>query len=714
MASSLAARSTAYILGMGCLLWSCTSDGPTTTCVVASLAFTAAPTSVTAGVILPPVQVEARDASANLLACFAGQVTVALAANPGGAVLSGTTSASAVGGKATFSSLRLNRSGSGFTLSATATGVPPATTAPFEIIAAPGVRLAFTGQPGVTIAGTPIAPAVAVAAQDSLGNTATTFAGDVTVSLVSNSGGATLTGTIVVAAGAGLASFSNLRITKSGSSYALVATSAGLAPDTSAVFQVSAAPAVRVVFVGQPSTTISGTAINPAVRVTALDSLDNTATSFTGVVTLALATNPAGATLTGVTSTAAAAGVATFSALMIDQVDTGYTLSAEAAALVPDTSVAFDVIPLPPIRLIFTVEPSNATVGVPITPTVVVTAEDSLGATVTAFTSAVTVAIGTNPGGGTLSGTTTVAAVAGVASFGDLQIDQPGADYTLVASAAGLSTSPSAPFTVTPAAGALPPIGHVVIVVEENTDYAQVDSAMPYLQTLIAQGGLATQYYANTHPSIGNYFMLTMGQIITNNDGYSQTIPDDNIVRQLLAAGKTWKDYAEDLPSVGYTGPSVGRYARKHNPLSFFSDVVDDSIQLRRLVPFTQFATDLAGDSLPNYAFVVPNLCNDAHDCSLQTADTWLQTNIAPLLTNPTFQQDGLLVIVFDEADTDDTHGGGRIAWVAVGPKVKPGYVSTTLYQHESTLRLVAQALGLTQFPGAAAAAGNMAEFFNP
>ena len=81
---------------------------------------------------------------------------------------------------------------------------------------------------------------------------------------------------------------------------------------------------------------------------------------------------------------------------------------------------------------------------------------------------------------------------------------------------------------------------------------------MPYLNSLAQRYGLATQYYANTHPSIGNYFELATGQIITNNDSYSTIVTVDNIVRRLLAAGKTWKSYAEDLPSVGYTGGDVG------------------------------------------------------------------------------------------------------------------------------------------------------------
>src|SRR5689334_21896971 len=106
--------------------------------------------------------------------------------------------------------------------------------------------------------------------------------------------------------------------------------------------------------------------------------------------------------------------------------------------------------------------------------------------------------------------------------------------------------------------------------------------------------------------------MTTVGKIITNDDSYSGVVSDDNIVRRLIAAGKTWKSYAEDLPSVGYTGPDTGNYARKHNVIALLSDVVNDATQRNNLVPFTQFATDLSGGHLPVYSFVAPNLCNDA------------------------------------------------------------------------------------------------------
>src|SRR3989441_622327 len=258
--------------------------------------------------------------------------------------------------------------------------------------------------------------------------------------------------------------------------------------------------------------------------------------------------------------------------------------------------------------------------------------------------------------------------------------------------------------------------GHVFIVTEENTDYVDVtSSSMPYLTGLAAQYGLATQYYANTHPSIGNYFELATGQVLTNDDGSSTIENVPNIVRSLVAAGKTWKSYAEDIPNACYLGGDTGNYARKHNIFPLLSDVANDPTgQGCNNVPFTRFATDLANGTLPTFSNIVPNLCNDAHDCSLSTADSWLQTNIAPLIASPVFQQDGLLIIVFDESGGDNTLGGGRVYWAAISPKSKRGYQSTTTYQHPSTLRLILKGLGVNVFPGASATAPDMSEFFNP
>src|SRR2546426_2197232 len=141
-----------------------------------------------------------------------------------------------------------------------------------------------------------------------------------------------------------------------------------------------------------------------------------------------------------------------------------------------------------------------------------------------------------------------------------------------------------------------PPFRHVFILVEENKNYASVigNPAMPYLNRLADQYGLATQYYANTHPSIGNYFMLTVGDTVTNNDEFSAVGTEDNIVRGLVAAGKTGKSYAENLPSIGYTGDGPSPYARWHNPLSYLSDVGNVSVQRQRLGPLSQLSPHIA------------------------------------------------------------------------------------------------------------------------
>jgi phosphatidylinositol-3-phosphatase len=263
-------------------------------------------------------------------------------------------------------------------------------------------------------------------------------------------------------------------------------------------------------------------------------------------------------------------------------------------------------------------------------------------------------------------------------------------------------------------AGTVPNSSHVFILVEENHSYSSVigSSLMPYFNSLAKKYGLATQYFANTHPSIGNYFMLTTGQVITNNDSFCSTLTQDNIVRHLLTAGKTFKSYTESLPYAGYTGCGVYPYVKRHNPLAYFSDVANSS-EKYNVVPFSQFSKDLANHTLPNYSFIVPNLLHDAHDGSLGAADSWLKTNIAPLIASSTFQKDGILIIVFDESfDTDTQHGGGHVATVVIGPRVKPGYRSTVLYQHQNALKTMMKALGLSGFPGAASGAASMSDCF--
>ena len=286
----------------------------------------------------------------------------------------------------------------------------------------------------------------------------------------------------------------------------------------------------------------------------------------------------------------------------------------------------------------------------------------------------------------------------------------------------------------------VPQVQHVIIVVEENTDYADVcgpnnTSSMPLLCGLQIQGSFSANYYAPTHPSIGNYNDLGWGVVTTNNDGCNPSscgfpYTGDNIVREVQAVSKTWKGYSESLPSTCYFGGDSGQYAVRHSPIPYISDVQSNC--LNRYVAFEDpnlgFAHDLAANMLPNYAFIAPNLCDDGHDCTLPGSpipDQWLQNNvIQPLLNgghlDPT-TGDTVLIVTFDESNADNTNGGGLVYWFMMGKGVKQNYQSTGpsaspgFYSHESTLRVIAELLGVSfSGLGGAASAPDMTEFFGP
>lgn len=268
---------------------------------------------------------------------------------------------------------------------------------------------------------------------------------------------------------------------------------------------------------------------------------------------------------------------------------------------------------------------------------------------------------------------------------------------------------------------AVPQSKHVVMVMEENQSYSTVvgdTSAWPNLNALIGKGALATHYYANSHPSIGNYFMLTTGQLLTTNDSSTKVWNVANIARRMLAEHVSFRIYAEGIKQ-GYLGGNTGLYLIRHNPFAMLSDIADSkTVAEAHIFPFTQFATDLANGSIPEYSYIVPDIEDDAHNGTPHAADAWLQKNIVdPLSKHSSFESggDGVLVVDFDEAaDSDTTHGGGHVAAVLWGPIVKAGYkqTSSTVYQHQSMLRTEMELLGLSSPPAAAATAPAMTEFF--
>src|SRR3989475_568008 len=417
------------------------------------LAFTVPPSTTPANAtITPPIQVTALDVGNNVTTAFTGNVVMAIPAssNPGAGTLSGTKTVAAVAGIATFSDLSINNPGTGYRLRASSTGLTGISSAQFNITAV--TQLVFTVEPGNIAAGGTMTPAVQVTAEDAAGRVATGFTGNVAVAIGANPGGGALTGTKTVAAVAGVATFGDLSVDKAGTGYTLTAAATGLTSPTSAAFNVSAGGATHLVFAVQPGNTTAGSAVAPAVQIAAQDAQGNTDPTFTGNVTVAIGTNPGGGTLAGTTSVAAVNGVATFANVSIDKVGTGYTLAASATGPGGATSTAFNITPAAASHLVFSAQPTTTTAGSVITPAVQVTAQDAQGNTASGFTGNVSVAIGTNPGGGTLSGTATAAAVGGVVSFGSLSIDKAGTGYTLATRPTGLTGATRSTLNLAPGA----------------------------------------------------------------------------------------------------------------------------------------------------------------------------------------------------------------------------------------------------------------------
>jgi hypothetical protein len=212
--------------------------------------------------------------------------------------------------------------------------------------------------------------------------------------------------------------------------------------------QFTAGPAAKLAFTVEPTVAQAGVAISPAIQVTVEDAQGHPILTDSSSVSVTLSTGA----LAGTTTVAAANGVASFSDLSVAIAGSGYTLTASDAALSAATSTPFSITAGPPARAVFTTSPGVTAAGQSLSPAVVVSLEDAEGNVITTATDAVGVAIGTQGGAGTLAGTTTLNAVAGVARFSDLSIDKAGTGYTLVAFAEGYQGSTSGAFDIVPGA----------------------------------------------------------------------------------------------------------------------------------------------------------------------------------------------------------------------------------------------------------------------
>ncbi len=229
---------------------------------------------------------------------------------------------------------------------------------------------------------------------------------------------------------------------------------------------------------------------------------------------------------------------------------------------------------------------------------------------------------------------------------------------------------------------------HVFVVIFENQ---AADTALgpeaPYLASLAARYGNATNYSATTHPSQPNYLEMFSGSTQGVTDDKSHDVTASSLADQLEAAGYSWRVYAENYPGKCFTDPTSldgvdgkGDYRRKHNPAISFTAISGNPARCANITDFSHF--DPAASDV---AFIVPNQCNDMHDCPIATGDAWAKRFLAPLIASPAMA-DGLLFITFDEAHADSTN---HVATIVVAPRLAAPVTSAKAYGHPSLLRTI-------------------------
>jgi phospholipase C len=241
---------------------------------------------------------------------------------------------------------------------------------------------------------------------------------------------------------------------------------------------------------------------------------------------------------------------------------------------------------------------------------------------------------------------------------------------------------------------------HVLWIFMENKAYSQVigSSSAPFTNQLARQCGLATNYTATTHPSLPNYIAATSGDfwgIADDNPPSSHTLGVASIYSQLKAVGKTWRDYEESAPS-NCPLASSGQYAVKHDPAPYYTGIRSDCSNWDVPMGTTtsgNLLDDLNANTLPDFAFLTPNLCNDTHDCSVATGDSWLSAWFNIILASAAYKAGS--TAIFLTYDEDDGSASNRVVTIVVSPSTPAGTSSGTAFSHYSLLKTTEQMLGL-------------------
>jgi phosphatidylinositol-3-phosphatase len=273
-------------------------------------------------------------------------------------------------------------------------------------------------------------------------------------------------------------------------------------------------------------------------------------------------------------------------------------------------------------------------------------------------------------------------------------------------------------------AAAVPPYKHIFVIILENKNFSTIldPAAAPNISGFAKTYGNATNFFAEAHPSEPNYIALVSGDTFgVTDDGY-HTFAAPNLASQLGEAGLPWKGYYESIPAPGSDAARAGLYAFKHSGFMNFASVRNDPDRSAHIVGFDQLERDLGAETLPAFALIVPNLCNDMHgapscpdDAALiRRGDTAVGQIVRKIQATAAWNSSDnvAIVITFDESENKTEPGGGHIPTIVItnhGPRNKS---DNTAYTHYSLLRTIEDALGIHQYLGHAAEAKPMTPLF--
>jgi len=269
--------------------------------------------------------------------------------------------------------------------------------------------------------------------------------------------------------------------------------------------------------------------------------------------------------------------------------------------------------------------------------------------------------------------------------------------------------------------------GTVFTIAMENHSRSQIfgNRHAPFINKLAKTSAVAMGYHdPYVHPSEANYLWMVSGEnfgVLDDDDPNKHSFNStSHIADQIENGGLTWKSYQESMGApCGLV--SHGRYAPKHDPFVYFDDMNGwDGATVHKtqrcidhVVDYSVLDNDLASGTVPNYAFITPNLDDDMHDGSIAEGDAWLSHEIPKIMASPAYHDGGVIFLLWDE-------GGGTPAnddppFIAISNNAKSGFQSLANYDTSSYLKTVEAVLGLGSLPcdAESASVNTMADLFN-